>query len=142
MAVKHFIPFQGINNLRTLQLEKNLLEKNFDFVKVRIVGNTLLCYGSCRPTENSVEYKYVVKFTINKHPRVLVREPKIVYNDDIHMYSEDNSLCLYYREDFSFTEDSHLYNTILPWVHEWFVFYELYLIKGKWLHPYVEHKKL
>lgn len=142
MAVRNYLPYQGINNLKALLLEKRLLEKNYDFLKVKVIDNILYCEGVFRPVEESEEYRYVLKFSVGKHPRVYVKEPIIQYNDDIHMYSSDNSLCLYYPKDFNFTDESHLYDTIVPWIHEWFVFYELYLIKGKWLHPYVEHKKL
>ena len=32
-----------------------------------------------------------------------------------------------------------LYSCIIPWVHEWIVFYEIFLITGEWEHPEVLH---
>jgi hypothetical protein len=81
-----------------------------------------------------------VKLTAGERPKVYAINPKIPYNEDIHMYEDDNRLCLYYPKDFRWTEKVHLYNTIIPWTHEWFLFYELYKIYGKWMHPEVNHK--
>jgi hypothetical protein len=32
-----------------------------------------------------------------------------------------------------------LYSHIIPWVHEWILYYEIYLITGIWEHPEVKH---
>jgi hypothetical protein len=52
---------------------------------------------------------------------------------------EDRSLCLYFPEDerWKISDDAH--RKIIPWVAEWLVFYELYLITGKWLGPAAPH---
>lgn len=128
--------------MQVLQLEKHLLEKSYDFLSVNISGGILYAKGSCQPTEYSATYQYKLKFTPGIRPKVYTIEPQIAYHTDIHMYSSDNSLCLYYPNDYSFTTSSHLYNTIIPWAHEWYLYYELYLLKGKWLHPFVDHKKI
>jgi hypothetical protein len=128
--------------MRRLLLEKHLLEAAYGFLTVKIVGCTLYATGWCRPSEYSIRYEYKLTFKIDSRPKVITLQPQITYNDDIHLYSSDNSLCLYYPRDFSFTSDSHLFNTIIPWTHEWYLYYELFLLKGKWLHPYVDHKKI
>lgn len=102
----------------------------------------LLVHGFCQPSEFSVTYSYKVKLVPGKHPKVYVTDPVIVYDEEIHMYSDDNRLCLYYPKDFSWTSESRLFNTIIPWTHEWFVFYELYQITGKWQHPFVDHRRI
>ncbi|MGZ3776280.1 MAG: hypothetical protein ACXVI9_01405, partial [Mucilaginibacter sp.] len=66
----------------------------------------------------------------------------IEYHDDIHMYYDDLSLCLYHKTDLTWDADCHLYDTIIPWTQEWFVFYELWKLTGEWLHPFVSHKKI
>lgn len=139
MEDKNFIPTKKMNDAWVLSLEKHLLIKHYCFLKVQIIGNNLKCVGDCKPSEHSTSYTYKIKFTPQRHPRVYVTNPIIQYCEDIHMYPQDNSLCLYYPKDFSWKNDSHLYNTIVPWTHEWFVFYELYKIYGKWFHPSVLH---
>ena len=51
-------------------------------------------------------------------------------------------LCLYHplSQPWQGTEDLHA--TILPWVAEWLVFYELYLTKGRWLGPEIPHGEI
>jgi hypothetical protein len=142
VAKQYYIPFKGVNPVKVLYEEKHLLEKAYDFLKVAIRGNMLYATGYCQPSEYSAVYEYKLRFSPGMKPKVFAIQPQIAYHDDIHMYSSDNSLCLYYPKDYSFTNLSHLFNTIVPWTHEWFLYYELYLLKGKWFHPYVDHKKI
>ena len=137
MANSYFIPKSSMNNAIRLNWERRLLIKNYSFLKVNIIGKTLYCKGICNPSEYSIAYNYKIIYTPNQPPSVYAVSPKIVYKKEIHMYPQDNSLCLYYPKDFSWTSTSHLYNTIIPWTHEWFLFYELFQIRGRWLHPEV-----
>ncbi|HXB42371.1 MAG TPA: hypothetical protein VNZ49_17665 [Bacteroidia bacterium] len=130
----------GINYFAVVAREKALLLKHYSFLKCEIKGNVLYCYGSCQPAEGCVVYNYRIKYDPSTKPVVTVTSPLIVYNDDIHMYPSDNSLCLYHKSDLYWTSDTHLFNTIIPWTHEWFVFYELWKLTGRWLHPFVPHK--
>ena len=45
-------------------------------------------------------------------------------------YPADNSLCLYYPGDLTWSDKHHLYDKTIPWLVEWLVFYELYQITG------------
>jgi hypothetical protein len=137
-----YIPKQYFNPMITLGWEKQLLKKHYEFLKVRIDGSALICVGTVTPSQYSATYTYKVKFIPGKKPKVYSIEPKIEYHQDIHLYPHDNSLCLYYPADFSWTSTSHLYNTIIPWTHEWYLFYELYQIYGVWMHPEVSHNGL
>jgi hypothetical protein len=119
--------------------EKALLQAHYDFFSFDISDGALYCYGEFKPTDYSITYKYRVKYNPLKSPSVTVRYPVITYHDDIHMYPKDDSLCLYHKSDLVWNDSHHLYNTIIPWTHEWFVYYELYQITGKWEHPFVPH---
>lgn len=140
MAVNYFIPKKHSNSAKLLSVEKHFLQKHFPFLEVKIQDTQLKCTGRCKPSPTSLEYTYVVKYIAGKHPNVFLLDPQISYNEDIHMYPENKSLCLHFSKDFSWTSRSHLYDTIIPWTHEWFVFYELYTIHGIWFHPFVSHK--
>lgn len=122
-------------------IEKHLLEKNYSFLKVHINNDTLTCRGFCQPSEYSIRYEYRVNYTPGWAPKVYVISPQIKYSTEIHMYS-DGRLCLYYPDDYSWTSSSHLFETIIPWTHEWFLFYELYTLTGDWKHPFVDHKHI
>lgn len=51
----------------------------------------------------------------------------------------DGRLCLYdYREQ-PWRDGDNIHEKIIPWTAEWLVFYELYLIRGKWLGPEAVH---
>ncbi|RXR34647.1 hypothetical protein EQG68_01710 [Flavobacterium piscinae] len=142
MAIKRYIPMRGIKKHLAIFLEISLLKKHFPFLKFQIKNGKLVCYGYCKPSEYSRTYHYRIEWKPGISPKVFPVDPHIEYDDDIHIYREGN-LCLYYPKDFIYdAKSSHIYETIMPWTHEWFVFYELYQIKGKWLHPYVEHRKI
>jgi hypothetical protein len=142
MADKSYIPIRGIKIYWSIFLERKLLKKHFPFLSFQIKDGKLVCYGHFKPTEYSPIFYYKVEWIPGSSPKVFTIRPHIEYDDDIHMYG-DGSLCLYYPKDFIYdSKSSHIYETIIPWTHEWFLFYELYLIKGRWLHPYVEHKKI
>jgi len=125
--------------------EKRLIEFNYDFLNCSIRQNQLICEGFIKPTEFSIDYKIRIVYDGRTSPKVYVLNPTIEYNDDIHMFSSDKSLCLYHSEIDNFywkKKKHHLYDTIIPWSIEWFVYYEIYLISGKWEHPYIEHRKI
>ncbi len=127
---------------KRVALEKHLLKKHYAFLKVKLYGGILECAGWCQPSVHSPVYTYKLTYTPNKPPKVIVISPKLPYDGNVHMYS-DGSLCLYYPKDYNWTPaSSHLYDTIIPWTHEWFLFYELYQLTGEWKHPFVDHNKI
>jgi hypothetical protein len=129
------------NPIAVINIEKKLIENHYDFLECKINRGTLYCYGNYQPTEESITYSYRIKYAPFNKPVVTVQDPIIEYNDDIHLYPKDNSLCLYHKSDLIWDTTYHLYDTIIPWTHEWFVFYELYQLTGEWYHPEVKHKK-
>lgn len=134
---------QKLLNRYILIREKKFIENNFDFLKCTIKNETLVCEGVCKPTPFSIEYKFQITYNGKTSPKVTVIDPQISYNDDIHMFPSDNSLCLYHSSDMIWDfKKHHLFDTIIPWTIEWFVFYEIYLISGRWEHPFIPHKSI
>lgn len=140
MAGSLYFPRKENNSSWVIGLEKHLVRKFFPFIHISCSPRALACTGSFQPTDLSVTYTYKIKYSSQTPPRVYVLSPIIPYHKDIHMYPADNSLCLHYPKDYSWNKSYHLYNTIIPWTHEWFLFYEWYLISGVWKHPSVEHR--
>ncbi|MPM27564.1 hypothetical protein SDC9_74076 [bioreactor metagenome] len=132
---------QHINPIAIALREEKLVKNHYSFIECKIQKGGLYCYGKYQPTDDSKIYHYRIRYMPTSRPFVTVTDPIIEYNDDIHMFPKDNSLCLYHSSDLVWNSSCHLHNTIIPWTHEWFVFYELYLFTGKWLHPFVPHKK-
>jgi len=127
-----------------LAKEEELIESKYDFLSCTTLNGKLVCVGGFNPTPQSVEYKFIISYNGKSAPNVHVITPKIEFNHDIHIYPQDGSLCLYHSKKDSLNWDCtehHLFDTIIPWTLEWFVFYELYQISGKWEHPFVEHRK-
>jgi hypothetical protein len=149
MAVRKFhknrFKSSGQNlSLRVILIrEKKLIESNYDFLKCTIKQNKLICKGIVKPTEYSKEYNIRIDYDGINSPKVYVIEPEIEYSDDIHIYPKEGNLCLYHQEtdDFYWDYRKHnIFDTIIPWALEWFVYYELYHITGKWEHPYKPHR--
>jgi hypothetical protein len=135
---------QNLSNKLILIREKKLIESHYEFLKCIIKQNKLFCTGKVKPTEYSKEYSIEIDYDGINSPKVYVLDPQIEYHDDIHMFPEENHLCLYHPESDNFYWDykkHNLYDTIIPWTLEWFVFYELYLITGKWEHPFKPHRQ-
>lgn len=123
--------------------EKKLIEGTYGFLTCGIKQGKLVCIGLVKPTEYSTEYTVKIEYDAISSPKVFVEDPLIEYHDDIHMYPKDNCLCLYHSETDNFYWNSkkhNIHDTIIPWALEWFVYYELYLITGKWEHPFKPHK--
>jgi|TARA_R100000501_G_C2623480_1_gene116602 hypothetical protein len=122
--------------------EKKLIESHYDLLICSITKNGLCCKGSYKPTSYSKPYSFSVTYSGKNPPDIHVTEPQINYHDDIHMYPKGESLCLYHPETDNLHWDAkknNIYDTIIPWTLEWFVYYELYLITGKWEHPFKPH---
>jgi hypothetical protein len=133
-----YYPRRQQTNFGVVAREQALLRRHYDFLRTEIRSGVLYCYGQFQPSVVSTTYDFRITYDPKRAPKVHVREPRIAYNKDIHMY-KDGNLCLYFPPDMNWTSDCHLFNTIVPWTQEWFVFYELYQISGKWEHPFVPH---
>ena len=88
--------------------------------------------------QTGVDYTYQIVYDGYQNPEVKILSPQLIGNPP-HTY-EDGSLCLYYPEEQPWSNRTcSICNCIIPWVHEWIVFYEIYLITGEWEHPEVSH---
>ena len=55
-----------------------------------------------------------------------------------HHYAT-GSLCLFHPDHDVFDSSRPIALTILPWVHEWCFYYEMWLLTGRWLGPEHDH---
>lgn len=141
MAKRFHPPVNKAQHYARFVMQKLLVEKYFPAFQCRLNHGVLECKGEIRPTDQSDAYTVRVRYTEWGIPEVRVLKPEIVPNPEIHMYRNGN-LCLYHPPTQPWTGMRNLHETIFPWVAEWLIFYELFLIEGKWLGPEVQHDEL
>lgn len=137
---------------KRLLLEKQQIRVYFPYLRCQIKGNVLEGKGRVRPTQDCDEYTVYFRFSPPNQPEVYILEPQIEYFEDIHLYPADHPpypLCLYYPEDHLERNKSALKarwlwpaklpfgTTIVPWISEWIICYEIWLRTGKWVAPQV-----
>lgn len=123
---------------RRFVMQKALVEKHFPCFKCQLLHRRLSCEGFITPSDDCSTYKVSISYKQNGVPRVRIREPRIEPSSDIHMYG-DGSLCLFQPEETPWKVSNNIHDKIIPWTAEWLVFYELFLICGKWLGPEAPH---
>lgn len=89
--------------------------------------------GELQPSPLSETYKVRIEYTLNKRPVIQVLEPKLESppGEPLPHTFEGDTLCVYYPGEWS--GDLAIEVTIIPWVSEWLLYYELWLVTGKWL---------
>lgn len=127
---------KGTNKYALLTNQKRLLEEHFSFLtcKVRVKNNVLDCIGILQPDLCKDRYKVKVEQVAGKEPKVTVLSPVIEPSVEIHMY-KDHSLCLHFPPDMPRNERVNTFEYTIPWISEWIIYYELYIVKGVWLGP-------
>jgi hypothetical protein len=134
-----WIPKDRGANRRRFFAQKALVEKFFPCFRCRYSKRLQLeCIGEVTPAVHCPSYKILVHYQYDGVPTVGITDPLITPLPEIHMY-KDRSLCLYFPKDDQWKISDDLHKKIIPWVAEWLVFYELYLLTGKWLGPTAPH---
>jgi hypothetical protein len=134
------IPTNETDKYRKIVSEQALLREKFSFLNSRISGLAITCRGRIQPTEHSRSYRVEIRYAPWDSPEVRVIEPEIKFTNDVHMYRND-MLCLYDWREQPWQNSWHLHATIVPWVAEWLLYYELWLLTGKWLGKSAVHCK-
>lgn len=116
---------------RKIVLEKELLKKVFPFLKTEIKGIKLICRGWIRTYDESEHYRIEIEYEPWNSPVTHIIEPIIELNARAHMYP-DGGLCLFDWREQRWQDNWHLHETIIPWIAEWLVFYELFCLTGIW----------
>jgi len=112
-------------------LEKASIEKHFSCFKCSIRGNLIVCNGTIQPIDESDEYAVQIRYQQNGTPKVFIKKPEIEPSTEYHMYP-DGALCLYDHREQPWSNKLRIHETIIPWIAEWLVYYELWLLTGVW----------
>lgn len=124
-----YIPKRRAHKFGVLQYQQSLIEKNYSFLKCKIEQNVLKCTGWITPPGASNAYKVLIEYVVGNEPKTTILYPEIKPSVKIHMY-RDHSLCLSFPSDLKWTESSKVAELTIPWLAEWLVYYELYLVNG------------
>ncbi len=124
---------------RRFVIQKALIEKHFPCFKCKLSHRHLECEGFITPSEDCDTYRVAISYEQDGVPRVRIKEPHITPSASIHMYGT-GALCLYQPADDPWKSSDNLHEKIIPWTAEWLVFYELYIVYGKWLGPEAKHR--
>jgi hypothetical protein len=95
--------------------------------------------GELRPTIESSWYQLVILHELNSRPRTWVTSPQLAPNPPHVYHSDDDSLCLYWPKEWSWTPAALLAATIVPWSALWLYYYEAWQVTGEWLGPSSPH---
>ncbi len=120
------------NKFSILRYQQELIEINFPFLSCNIKNKVLCCTGWIQPDGCKEKYKIKIEYVAGYEPKSTILFPKIEPGKEIHMY-KDYSLCLHYSEDMIWNERIRIHEYTVPWISEWIIYYEIYLMNGgKW----------
>lgn len=106
-----------------------------------------MCRGALRPTPVTCVYAIRLEYAVGQPPIAIVEAPLLLGRPDggeiPHMYPAGDRWparpCLYYPGDGDWVADRPLATTIVPWLLEWLIHYEVWLTTGEWCGGGVEH---
>jgi hypothetical protein len=128
---------QPAERYRRAVVEMARLRRHFPTFACRIAGDRLQSRGTLH-TDTDSAYRVELTYRAGSSPKIWVTKPRILHGGAPHMY-RDNSLCLFDWREEPWHHRMHLHETIIPWTAEWLVFYEIYLLTGKWLGKSAPH---
>jgi hypothetical protein len=96
----------------------------------------MVAVGTLQPTSRSQVYKVRIDYRVGETPDVRVLSPELVPLVEggklKHVY-RDNRLCLYTPGRGEWTGNMSFPQTVVPWISEWLLYYELWHATGEWL---------
>lgn len=137
--VKNRIPNDGRHiGYAMLVMEKMRVNRDFPHFQTQLRGLQLICTGRTNPSDESQQYKIQIAYAYDGAPQCRILEPQIAVDPQIHMY-KNGTLCLYDWREQSWNPVYHLSETVIPWIAEWLVYYELFQMTGRWLGKAASH---
>lgn len=120
------------NKYAVLTYQQKLIEESYPFLTCYISNNVLACIGWLQLDNCKDRYRIKMEYVAGYEPKSTILYPVIEPSKDIHMY-KDHSLCLHYPADMKWNERIRIYEYTIPWISEWIIYYEIYLLNGrKW----------
>jgi hypothetical protein len=121
-----------------LTIQANILQLHFPDSKYFIKNDTLTWKGYLQPTQKSKKYLIKIEYQSGCHPNVYVLEPaSLLFAEGKieleHVYdTKTQKLCIYHRDGLEWFENMLIADSIIPWVSEWLLHYEIWVATGIW----------
>ena len=132
MSSIYFRRGKPFNKFSVLSYQKKLIEDHYSFLNCKIENRVLTCVGQLQPDDCKNCYKIKIEYVAGNEPKSTILSPFIEPSRHIHMF-RDHSLCLHYPPDMQWNEKIKIYQYTIPWISEWIIYYEIYLVNGnKW----------
>jgi len=93
--------------------------------------------GTLQPTPISPVYHVLIKYNIGQVPKVWVLSPELKATAP-HRY-KDQSLCLYWYKEWTWSPNEDISKTIVPWAALWLYYYEIWMDTSEWLAESAPH---
>lgn len=132
------MPKSGGLAYRSLVVQGYAVRKSYPAFRVKVSGERLRCEGNVCPTSHSNKYRIRIDYHYGSSPRVRIVTPVVEPRPEIHMY-RDGTLCLYDWREQPWLKSYRLHDTLMPWIAEWLLYYEAFLLTGRWLGPEAPH---
>ncbi|ADB40837.1 nucleotidyltransferase domain-containing protein [Spirosoma linguale] len=121
--------------------QMHFLEKAYGTTfRCRLENGKLVAEGWIQPHELCGPYKVKIEYLPGMAPWVYIINPVIEPHPAIHMYS-DRSLCLHFADDHRWTDRTRIAETTVPWIAEWLVCYEVWLLTDTWIGAEAPHEQ-
>ena len=129
-----------ISSRKIAKREAQLIKVYYPNFDVKIKGNMLFCEAIVKPDDRIEPYKFQIEYEpLNNEPKVKIISHDIIPKKVYHVY-KNGYLCLYHPYKQKWKVSCNLFDTIIPWVVHWIIFYEVYKRNGGiWLGPEAEH---
>lgn len=121
--------------LISLSTQGMSLKRLFPKSQLSLYRNCLNWEANFTPTHLSETYRIQLKYKLKSRPDVFVLEPQLEIPEGEklpHIFPSDSSLCLYYPGIGEWSGDKLLSKTIVPWISDWLLHYEIWLSFGVW----------
>ena len=118
----------------SLAVQSFNLKRMFPNSDIHVLRNCLTWTADLKPSALSDTYTAQLTYKLNQQPEIHVLRPKLIVPERgrlPHTYS-GNRLCLYYPGIGEWRGNMLLTKSVVPWISEWLVNYEIWLATGKW----------
>lgn len=126
------------NHYALSSYQKYHIDRTYKCFKTRIVDGVLICTGEIQPDPACNTYKVRIEYLAGNQPQVYIKSPELIESNQIHVYRE-GFLCLFDPSETRWKDNMKLSEYTIPWLVEWILYYELWLLTGKWEGPESSH---
>jgi hypothetical protein len=135
-----------VNKYISLIKQAGMLKSYFPKSKITRNGEKEITWThTLVPTPLSDTYKVKIHYKKGDVIKVYITDPlplPLAKNAKVlpHVYSTPKQqLCLYYPRDREWSPSMYYTETIIPWISEWLLHYEIWIATGTWQGGGIEH---